>query len=249
VFQIPKKEAAMNAADIMTSDVLTLSAETSVLDAARTMLRHRVSGLPVIDWNGKLVGVLTEGDLLRRAETGTERRRAHWLELLMGPGRAAADYVHSHGRKVSEVMTDQVISVAPDTTLEQAVAAMERHKIKRLPVVANGKLVGIVSRHDFLRALTDKVDQDATTPTSDDDIRARIEAELKRQPWAPRAAMKISVNKGMVELSGTITDERERTALRVLCENIGGVKSVVDHLAWVDPLSGMAILPPDEKGR
>ena len=239
----------MNAADIMTSDVLTLSAETSVLDAARTMLRHRVSGLPVVDWSGKLVGVLTEGDLLRRAETGTQRHRAHWLELLTGPGRAAADYVHSHGRRVSEVMTEKVISIAPDTTLEQAVALIERHKIKRLPVVANGKLVGIVSRHDFLRALTDKADGEAAAPANDEEIRARILAELDRQSWAPRAAMRIEVKSGVVELNGSITDERERMALRVLCENIAGVKSVVDHLAWVDPLSGMAIEPPEDGKR
>jgi CBS domain-containing protein len=236
----------MNAADIMTSDVLTINGDASVLDAARILLRHRVSGLPVVDWNGKLVGVLTEGDLLRRAETGTERRRQHWLELLLGPGRAAADYAHAHARKVSELMSDQVVSIGPQTALEDAVALMERHKVKRLPVVTDGKLVGIVSRHDFLRALIDKAEKDTAAPASDEDIRARIQAEFDRQKWAPRAAMRIAVKDGVVELSGSITDDRERLALRVMCENIGGVKSVVDHLAWVDPLSGMAIEPPDE---
>src|SRR6185437_12869437 len=227
-FHNSNQESAMNAVDVMTSDVLTLTGESSVLDAARTMLRHRVSGMPVIDWSGKLIGMLTEGDLLRRTETGTERHRGHWLELLMGPGRAAADYVHAHARKVSEVMSDQIISIGPDTTLEQAVATMEKHKIKRVPVVKDGKLLGIVSRADFLRALVAKSDAEAAVPHSDEEIR---------------------VNKGVVELSGSITDERERMALKVLCENVGGVKGVVDHLAWVDPLSGMAIEPPDEKKR
>jgi CBS domain-containing protein len=236
----------MNAADVMTSDVLTLNAEASVLDAARTMLRNRVSGMPVVDWNGKLVGMLTEGDLLRRAETGTERHRSHWLELLLGPGRAAADYTVAHARKVSEVMTDQVISIAPDATLEQAVATMERHKVKRLPVVAGGKLVGIVSRADFLRALIEQAEKNAVAPANDEEIRTRIQAEFDRQAWAPRAAMRIAVTNGTVELSGSITDERERVALRVLCENVAGVKGVVDHLAWIDPLSGMAIEPPED---
>lgn len=237
----------MNAADIMTRDVLTMHGETSVLDAARTMLRHRVSGLPVVDWTGKLIGVVTEGDLMRRAETGTQHQRSHWLELLLGPGRAAADYTAAHARKVSEVMTDRVISIAPDTPLEQAVGLMERHKIKRLPVVEKGRLVGIVSRSDFLRAYTDKAEQEAAAPATDEEIRSRIEAELNRQSWAPRAAMQIAVKNGIVELTGSITDERERGALRVLCENVAGVKSIVDHLAWVDPLSGMAVPPPDEE--
>lgn len=236
----------MNAADIMMSDVLTVNSDASVLDAARTMLQHRVSGMPVIDRNGKLAGMLTEGDLLHRAETGTERHRARWLELLLGPGRGAADYTAAHARKVDEVMTDQVVSIAPDTTLERAAELMERHKIKRLPVVANGKLVGIVSRADFLRALIDRAEKEAATPTSDEEIRARIEAEINRQPWTPRAAIRIAVTNGTVELAGSITDERERAALRVLCENVAGVKGIVDHLAWVDPLSGMAIEPPDD---
>ncbi len=239
----------MNAADIMTRDVLTINGETSVLDAARTLLQHHVSGLPVVDRNGKPIGVLTEGDLLRRAETGTERHRSHWLEVLLGPGRAAADYTVAHARKVSEAMSDQVVSIAPDTSLEQAVALMERHRIKRLPVVANGKLVGIVSRADLLRALVDHADKEAVAPRSDEDIRARLEAEIDRQTWTPRAAMRIVVKNGVVELAGTITDERERAALRVLCENVAGVKGIVDHLAWVDPLSGMAIEPPDDNDR
>jgi CBS domain-containing protein len=237
----------MKAAEIMTRDVLTVNMDSTVLEAARTLLRRHVSGLPVVDENGKLVGVLTEGDLLRRAETGTQRHRSRWLELLLGPGRAAADYTTTHARKIGEVMTDQVISIAPETLLVEAVELMERHKIKRLPVVANGKLVGIVSRADFLRALIDEVDKETTTPLSDEEIVRRVQAELDRHSWAPRAAMKFAVKDGVIELTGSITDERERTALRVMCENIAGVKAVVDHLVWVDPLSGITIEPPDLK--
>jgi CBS domain-containing protein len=237
----------MNAADVMTNDVLTLNAETSVLDAARLMLQHRVSGLPVLDWQGRLVGVLTEGDLLRRIETGTERRRSHWLEMLLGPGRAAQDYIHAHARKVGEAMSNTVIHVAPDATLEQIVGLMEKHHVKRLPVVAGNKMVGIVSRADLLRALVATADKAAATPVSDEDIRANILAELDRQRWAPRAVLEVEVKRGIVELRGTITDDRERLALRIACENIAGVKGVTDHLVFVEPLSGMAIDPPDER--
>jgi CBS-domain-containing membrane protein len=237
----------MNAADVMTSDVFTLNAETTVLDAARLMLRHRVSGLPVVDWHGKLVGILTEGDLLRRAETGTEHHRAPWLEFLLGPGRAAEEYTLAHGRKVGELMTDQVIQVAPHTPLEQVVALMERHHVKRLPVVADDKLLGIVSRADLMRVLVDLGDKPVAAPTTDAEIRARVLAEMARQTWAPLGTMAIDVKDGIVELRGSITDERERAALRVACENVAGVKSVVDHLIWVEPLSGMVGQPPEEE--
>jgi CBS domain-containing protein len=235
----------MKAAEIMTRDVLTVNIESTVLEVARTLLRHHVSGLPVVDGDGNLVGVLTEGDLLRRAETGTQRQRSRWLELLLGPGRAAADYTAAHARRVGEIMTDEVITIAPDTDLEEAVGLMERHKIKRLPVVANGKLVGIVSRADFLRALIDEADKKTVAPLSDEEIAKRVQAELDRHSWAPRAAMRFVVKDGIIELTGSITDERERAALRVMCENIAGVKGVVDRLVWVDPLSGITIEPPD----
>lgn len=239
----------MNAADVMTNHVFTVNTEMAILDAARTMLQHRVSGLPVCDWQGKVVGMLTEGDLLHRAETGTERHRPHWLALLMGPGRAAQDYTLAHARKVNEVMSDKVIAVAPDTPLEEVVALMEHHHVKRFPVMAGERLVGIVSRADLLRCLVAKADQAATaSPVSDDEIRDRILAELDRQAWAPRAVMNVEVKNGIVELRGSITDERERMALRVACENIAGVKGVVDHLLWVEPLSGMVIEPPEETG-
>src|SRR5579863_4624136 len=129
----------MKAADIMTIRVVTVTAETTIRAAARAMMEHRVSGLPVVDGSGALVGMVTEGDLLRRAETGTERRHSPWLELLMGPGRLAQEYVHAHASKVGDVMTQSVISVSPETPLEEVVRLMERRRIKRVPVVENGR--------------------------------------------------------------------------------------------------------------
>ena len=235
----------MNAADLMSTDVMTLNTEMNVIDAARTMLRHRISGLPVLDWQGKLIGMLTEGDLLRRSETGTGRHRARWLELLLGPGRAAEDFTAAHARKVGEVMTERVISVAPDTPLDEVVTAMERHRVRRIPVVAEGRLVGILSRADLLRGLVAQSEMVAAAPGGDEEIRGRVLAELRRQSWAPLAAINVAVKNGVVELRGSVTDDRERAALTVLCENIPGVTAVVDHLVFVEPLSGMVVGPED----
>ena len=152
----------MNAADIMTRTILSAGPKTPVAEAIGLMLDNRVSGLPVIDEAGQLVGILTEGDLLRRGETGTERHRPRWLEILLGPGRLASDYVRTHGRKVEDIMTRDPVSVAPETPLDEIVELMERHRIKRVPVLEGEKLVGIVSRADFLRALAWRLEEQSS---------------------------------------------------------------------------------------
>ena len=143
----------MKAADVMTRNVISAKPDMTVLQAARLMLQHHISGLPVIDSTGHLVGILSEGDFLRRRETTTERRRSRWLEFLMGPGKIAAEYSHSHGSKVSEVMTDEVQTINEDTPLEQVVELMERHRIKRVPVLRGDKVVGIVTRSNLMHAM------------------------------------------------------------------------------------------------
>jgi CBS domain-containing protein len=143
----------MQAADVMTPKVLSVSPDASILEAMQLMLLNGVSGLPVIDQCGSLVGIVTEGDFLRRVETGTEKERPKWLEIFMGPGRLADEYVHTHGRRVAEVMTPDPFTIAEDTPLEDVVDSMERRRIKRVPVVREGRLVGIVSRADLLHAL------------------------------------------------------------------------------------------------
>ena len=143
----------MKAEDVMTRDVISIDPDATVLQAARLMLQHHISGLPVIDKDGNLVGVLSEGDFLRRRETKTERRRSRWLEFLMGPGRIAAEYSHSHGSKVSEVMTTDVQTVEQDAALEDIVDLMERRRIKRVPVVCGGQMVGIVTRSNLMHAM------------------------------------------------------------------------------------------------
>jgi len=222
--------------------VISVTPETTIADAARLMLKHRVDGLPVVDAGGTVVGVVTEGDLLRRAETGTERRHPRWLELLFTPGRLAEEYAQANARKIGMMMSADIVAVAPQEPLAGVVGLMERHHIKRLPVIEDGRLVGIVSRADLVRALLQNLPRPARKAAlPDDEIRERMLAEIEKQPWGPRASVDVRVAAGIVELYGTITDERERTALQVLAENIPGVKGVEDHLVWVEPVSGLVI--------
>jgi CBS domain-containing protein len=236
----------MKASDVMTRNVLTVGRETSVANAIRVMLDNNISGLPVLD-NGKVIGIVTEGDLLRRSETGTERHRPRWLEILMGPGRMAGEYVRTHGRKVGEIMTTDVISVAGDTPLEEVVGLMERRRIKRVPVIEDDVLIGVVSRLDLLRALLRAIEAENSEQRGDDDIREQIIAELAKAAWVPRDGLSISVKDGVVDLNGVILEEKEREALRVVAENIPGVRAVEDHLVWVEPVSGTVIEPPPDE--
>lgn len=237
----------MKARDVMTSPVVSIEPDGSVLEAVRIMLQRHISGLPVIDKEGRLVGIVTEGDFLRRAETGTQRRRPRWLEYLIGPGRLAEEYTHSHGRKVDQIMTADPVIVSEDASLDEIVRTMEKHRIKRLPVVRGEKVVGIVSRANLVHALAGFAREVKPTAASDEAIRDHVMAELAGQAWAPTALLNVIVKDGVVELWGTITDERERQAIIVAAENAPGVKAVKDHLAWVDAMSGMLIYQSDEE--
>jgi CBS domain-containing protein len=233
----------MKASDVMSRNILSVARDATIAEAIRLMLDNQISGLPVID-AGRLVGILTEGDLLRRSETGTERHRPRWLEILMGPGRLAGEYVRTHGRKVGEIMTRDLVSVTPDTPLDEIVALMERRRVKRVPVLDGDAPVGIVSRADLLRALARTLDEQPVAVAGDDEIRERILAELAKVSWVPRDGLTITVADGAVGLDGVILDEKEREALRVAVENVPGVRAVEDRLVWVEPVSGTIIDPP-----
>jgi len=236
----------MNAEHVMTRDVISIGPDATILEAARVMLQHRISGLPVIDKGGNLVGVLSEGDFLRRRETNTERHRSRWLEFLMGPGRMAAEYTHSHAAKVSEAMTTEVHAVNEVTPLEDIVELMERHRIKRVPVVCGGQLVGIITRSNLMRAMVSMARKSLPGATDDAAIHDQLLTELQVQKWAPVAMTNVVVRDGVVELWGVIVDERQRAALKVAAENISGVKAVKDHLVWIEPNTGMMIEPEDK---
>lgn len=231
----------MKASDVMSRNVVSIERSAAVSEAIGLMLDKQISGLPVLDEAGKVVGILTEGDLLRRSETGTERHRPRWLEILMGPGRMAGEYVRTHGRRVGEVMTRDLISVTEDTPLDEIVELMERRRVKRVPVFAGDALVGMVSRADLLRALARALDAHPPAAHDDDEILRSIRAELAKAAWVPRDGLGITVTDGIVRLDGVILDEKEREALRVLAENTPGVKAVADHLVWIEPVSGTVI--------
>jgi CBS domain-containing protein len=235
----------MKAKDVLISPVLSVEPNASVLQAVQLMLARRVSGLPVIDKDGRLVGIITEGDFLRRAETGIQRRRAR-LEFLVGPGKLAQEYVQSHARKVDEAMTPDPVTVTENTPLTEVVRLMEKHQIKRLPVVRGSAVVGIVSRANLVHALAGIAREAKPVEQSDEAIRTQLLEELGKQPWAPVALIDPVVRDGVVELWGTITDERERRAIVVAAENVPGVKVVRDHLTWIDVISGMVVYQSDE---
>jgi CBS domain-containing protein len=210
----------MRAHQIMTRSVITIAPDATILEAARTMLRHHVSGLPVVDAAGKLLGIVSEGDFIRRGEIGTPRKRGRWLKVLLGD--SAVDYVREHGRRVSDVMTSDPITVTEDATLEEIVDAMETNGVKRLPVMKDGRLVGQVSRANLMQAVA-SLAREIPDPTADDDhIRSRVIAAIDKNDWSP-FGLNVIVRDGIVHLSGMITDERSRQASVVAAQNVAGV--------------------------
>jgi CBS domain-containing protein len=226
----------MRAMDVMTTAVVTVGPDTSVQDLAKLMSERGISGVPVVD-NGRLVGIVSEGDLLHRAETGTERRtarqRRRWFDATHL--EEARDYIKSHGRTVRDIMTREVISVGETADLAEIARLMETKRIKRVPVLRDGMIVGIVSRANLVRALAAIDREPATGVTGDDrDIRARLLAELNGREWARIWAEDIVVQDGVVHL--WVSDDRsqaEREALRIAAENVPGVRRVEEHVVPV----------------
>jgi CBS domain-containing protein len=221
-------KASVKASDLMTHGVISVTPETGIVHAIRLMLRNHVSGLPVIDHDGKLVGMLTESDFLRRSEIGTERKRSAWFDALFGPAESAGRYVRSHGLKVRDVMTGDPTTVPENAPLDQVVRLMEAKAVRRLPVMRRHKIVGIVSRADLMRGLATARRVRPRASMKDSLIRNRILAEIARQSWAAGAAIDVVVRNGIVELWGDIVDTRQRKALGVLVENTPSVRRSPD---------------------
>lgn len=219
----------MKASDFMTRDVVTIAADATVADAVKSMLEHRVSGLPVVSSAGRLVGVVTEGDLIRRAELGTEKKRIRWLHFLIDRDVLAKDFTREHGRKVSEVMTRFVESVSEETPLDEIVAIMEKNQIKRLPVVRDHRIVGIISRADLLQALQTRISGADTAVYSDRAIKRHVGRVLHELGWLQRRPH-ISIRDGVVDLFWIeMASDAERSAARVAVENVPGVQEVRDN--------------------
>lgn len=220
----------MNAADVMVSNVITVGPEARLQDVAHTLLTNRISAMPVVDAGGKLVGVVSEGDLMRRAEAGTGRHRPWWLAMLTGREVLAAEYVKEHSRKVSDVMTRKVVTASPDTPLRDIATLLEKNGIKRVPIMKDGKVVGIVSRANLLQALASGRDQTQAGAPSDTQIRESVVARLNVEPWSRPSLINVIVQDGTVELWGVVDSQVEKKAVRVAAEVTPGVRAVNDNL-------------------
>jgi CBS domain-containing protein len=220
----------MKARDVMTTRVVTTKPTASVKDVVKLFLQHHISAVPVVDDKSKVVGIISESDLIRRAESGTEWQRPWWLTLLTGnEQRLAEDYVKAHATKVADVMTRKVVTTTPDAPLNEIASVLETNGIKRVPVVHNGDLVGIVSRANLVQAIAShgrKLD----VPISDATIRDRLLKHLSMQSWTHTDLLNVTVNDSVVDLWGLAASDAERNAIRVAAENVPGVRAVNDRM-------------------
>ena len=229
----------MKATDVMVTKVITVRPDTPVATIAEVLLTNRISAVPVVNDKDVLVGIVSEGDLIHRVEAGTERHRSWWLELLTGKETLAHEFVMSHARKAADVMTRPVISVQPDTPLGDIASLLEKHRIKRVPVASNGKIVGIVSRANLIQALVNLNRPKTETSVDDLTLHSNILEQLRSKPWVDPTTISILVNNGSVELWGIVDSETEKNAIRVAVEVTPGVrqvanKLVVEHLMNVE---------------
>lgn len=219
----------MKARDVMISPVITVTPQTPVREVAQLFLEKRISGAPVLNEERKLVGMVSEGDLLHRSEAGTGRQRSWWLSLLTQKETLADEYVREHGRSVADVMSHKVMTASPETPVREIARILEKNRVKRVPIVENGELVGIVSRANLIQAIA-SAQRELEIPLSDQLIREKLMANLRNQPWAQLGVINITVTNGVVGLWGIVDDETERKAFKVAAESIPGVIAVDDHL-------------------
>jgi CBS domain-containing protein len=227
----------MKARDVMTAPVISVAPETGVNEIAALLIERRISAVPVLDAHGELLGIVSEGDLMRRPESGTERRS--WLAAFFGPERQAVEFIRTHGRTARDVMTREVASVGPEAELGTIVDMLERRRIKRVPVIENGRVVGIVSRANLLHALAAQVSPARATAT-DASIRTALQRELAGHEWLDTQRVNIVVSDGVVHLWGQVRSAEEGRALRLAAESIFGVRGVEEHLSpdWFANTSG-----------
>jgi CBS-domain-containing membrane protein len=219
----------MKAMDVMVRDVITVKPDTDVAAAIKLLVEHDISALPVVDEDGTVVGVLSEADLVRRTEIGTEKQRPWWLEALTPGSVLAEEFAKSHGRRVSEIISPHVVSAPEDASLGEIATLLEKHRIKRVPIIKDGKLVGIVSRSNLIQAMASSLQPD---PTAEADRRIRLEllSRLSNQKWTDFGSRNVIVSGGVVHLWGLVSSPEERTALVALAEGVGGVVGVSDEM-------------------
>jgi CBS domain-containing protein len=222
----------MKALDVMVRDVVTIKPDDPVAEAVRLLAEHDVSALPVVDNNENVVGVISEADLLHREEIGTEKHRPWWLEAVTPASTLAGEFAKSHGRRVEEVMSTDVVSAAEDTPLGEIATILERHRIKRVPILRGGKLVGIVSRSNLIQALASSRAPAGGGAGADADrkIRSELLDRLGHQDWTDFGQRNVIVNSGIVHLWGLVGSQEEHKALVALAEGVPGVVSVSDEM-------------------
>jgi CBS domain-containing protein len=220
----------MNAVDVMVRDVITVSPDTSVAQAAHLLVENDISALPVIDEDGSIVGMISEADLMRREEIGTVKRRPWWLEAMTPATTLANEFAKSHGKRVADLMSRHVVSASEDTPLAEIAALLERHQIKRVPIIKDRKVIGIVSRANIVQALASSKGKSEGERDADRAIRSEILARLGQQRWTDFGSRNVIVADGVVHLWGLVGSAEERKALTSLAEDVPGVTGVVDEM-------------------
>ena len=221
----------MLARQIMTKDVISVGPESTVRDVARLLIERRISGVPVVDGDSRVLGMISEADLIFRVETGARRPRSWWLSLFAGGGESAADFIKSHSRHVSDLMTRDVVWVEEETPVADVAKTLEERHVRRVPVLRQGRLVGIISRADLVRMLALSPEPlKAISSSTDEAIQEQVASALRAQPWAGGFPIKVIVTNGVVHLWGLVGSGTEEKAIRVLAEEIPGVERVESHL-------------------
>ena len=228
----------MKAQDIMTRDVTTVSPDTSVRDIAALMMEKHISGVPVLTNNGKIIGMVSQSDLLHRAELGTERKHKWWFRTFADSNALAREYAKAHGLKAHDIMSRYVVSVRDDAELRDVADILDSHRIKRVPVVQEGRLVGIITRGDLVRALSQVQISKAAKKIDNAALHKTLHHRIRTQPWINDSYINLTVNDGVVELWGLVVSTDQQAALRTLVEETEGVSRVEDKLSIAGPLRG-----------
>ena len=228
----------MKAQDIMTREVATVRPETSMREIAALMMEKNISGMPVVSDDGAIVGIVSEGDLLHRAEVGTERKHKWWFQIFADSDAAAREYAKAHGLSARDVMSRYVISVRDDADLRDVADILDSHRIKRVPVLHDGRLAGIISRRDLVRALSQVQASSAPIKLDNAALHKTLRDQFRGQSWLNDAYINVAVNDGVVELWGLVVSADQHRALRTLVEETPGVKRVEDRLTMAGPLRG-----------
>jgi CBS domain-containing protein len=223
----------MKASEVMRSPAVSIAPSCRVIDAVRLLMETNRRGLTVVDRAGILVGIVSEGDFLRRVELETGPTDRPWFDAFFGTGESAAAFARAYGRSIDEIMTRDPVCVVPDADLTEAIALMESHHVAQIPVVFEGAVLGMISKAELLAAVARKLDR-STHPGQH--VRETILAAIRKESWATGAIVDVVVADGKVQMWGMIVDHNQRRALKALIENVTGIERITDHLKLRDEL-------------